>query len=77
MNRLKQEAESAVRSVIQESKLTGHASVRPVIAAKNKLSIYERTILPDIKGRNVTDGDELERFFVDIDRSLDALTNYY
>jgi hypothetical protein len=76
-NRLKQAAEAAVRSVIHESKTTGHASVRPVIAAKSKLSAYERRILPDIKGRNVTGGDELEWFFFDIDRSLDTLTYYY
>jgi hypothetical protein len=68
---LRREAETAFQAVFRESKSTGHASIRPVIDAKNKLSAYERKILPNIKGRRVADGDALERFFVDLDRSLD------
>jgi hypothetical protein len=51
----------------------GATSIRPVIAAMEKLSAYERKILPGIKGRSVADGDALERFFVDLDRSLDEM----
>ena len=74
---LRQEAEAAVLAVVRESKSTGHASIRPVIAAKQKLSTYERKILPGIKGRSVTEGDDLERFFVELDRSLDAMNSVY
>ena len=74
---LRQEAEAAVLAVVRESKSTGHASIRPVIDAKHRLSIYERKILPGIKGRSVTEGDDLERFFVELDRSLDAMNSIY
>ena len=77
IDRAAQEAEAAVLAVVRESKSTGHASIRPVIAAKQKLSTYERKILPGIKGRSVTEGDDLERFFVELDRSLDAMNSIY
>jgi hypothetical protein len=70
---LRKEAEAAVHAVVRESQSTRHASIRPVIDAKAKLSAYERKILPGIKGKNITDGDNLERFFVDLNRSLDAM----
>jgi hypothetical protein len=74
---LREAAEKAVRSVVRESVSTGHASIRPVIDAKNKLSELEHRILPIVKDRNVTDGNELERFFFDLDSSLDAMTHVY
>jgi hypothetical protein len=74
---LRREAEIAFEAVFRESKSTGHASIRPVIHAKEKLSAYERQILPGIKGRSVPDGDYLERFFVDLDRSLDAMNSVF
>ena len=74
---LRRAAEAAVRAVVQESKSTGHASVRPVIDAKNKLSAYERKVMPVVKTKNVTDGDALDRFFVDLDQALDAMTYVY
>ena len=70
-------AEAAVRAVVHESKTTGHASVRPVIDAKNKLSAYERKVMPEVKTKNVTDGDALDRFFFDLDQALDAMTYVY
>jgi hypothetical protein len=70
-------AELAVRAVVHESKSTGHASVKPVIAAKNKLSAFERTVLPAVKNKNATDGAALETFFLDLDKALDALSYVY
>ncbi len=64
-------------AVVQESKSTGHASVRPVIDAKNKLSAFERKVMPVVKTKNVTDGDALDRFFFDLDKALDAMTYVY
>jgi hypothetical protein len=74
---LRQEAETAVLAVVRESKSTGHASIRPVIAAKEKLSTYERKILPAIKDRSVSEGDDLDRFFVELDRALEAMNSVY
>ena len=74
---LRRTAEAAVKGIVRESKSTGHASIRPVIDAKSKLSAYERKVLPGIKSKNVTDGDTLEMFFVELGRALDAMTYIY
>lgn len=75
--KLRQAAEDAVRTVVRESKSTGHASVRPVVEAKNKLSAFEHQVLPGVKNRNRTDGAAVEAFFFDLDNALDALTYRY
>jgi hypothetical protein len=75
--KLRQTAEDAVQMVVRESKSTGHASVRPVIEAKNKLSKFEHQVLPGVKNRNRTDGAAVEAFFFDLDKALDALTYRY
>jgi len=74
---LRRSAEEAVRGVVHESKSTGHASVRPVIDAKNKLSAFERQVLPEVKTKNAAAGAALEGFFFNLDRALDALTYRY
>ncbi len=66
-----------MRAVVRESKSTGHASIRPVIAAKTKLSAFERKVMPEVKAKNVTDGDALDTFFFNLDNALDTLTNTY
>jgi hypothetical protein len=71
---LRRSAEAAVTKAVQESKSTGHGSVRLVVDAKNKLSAFEKYALPAVKSKNSTDGAALEAFFSDLDRSLDALT---
>lgn len=70
-------AESAVLGVVRESNSTGHASIRPVIDAKKKLSAFERMVLPEVQARNVTDGAALETFFFDLDNALDTMTYNY
>jgi hypothetical protein len=74
---LRRAADAAIRAVVHESKSTGHASVKPVIDAKNKLSAFERKVLPEVKAKNATDGAAIERFFVDLDNALDAMTYVY
>jgi hypothetical protein len=74
---LRRDAEAAVRGVVLEQKTTGHGSVRPVIDAKNKLSAFERKILPEVRAKNATDGDALETFFSDLDNALDTMTYTY
>jgi hypothetical protein len=71
---LRAAAEAAVRTVAQESKTNGHASVRGVIDAKNKLTALERKSLPEIKSKNPADASAVETFFLNLDRALDALT---
>ena len=48
-----------------------------MIAAKTKLSAFERKVMPEVKARNVTDGDALDTFFFHLDNALDTLTNTY
>jgi hypothetical protein len=74
---LRRAADAAVRAVVHESKAIGHASIRPVIDAKTKLSAYEHRVLPIVKTKNLTDGDALESFFFHLNRSLDALSYVY
>lgn len=74
---LRRPADEAVRTVVREFKDTGHASVRPVIDAKNTLSAFERKVLPEIKAKNATDGAALETFFYDLDKALDNMTYTY
>ncbi len=75
--KVRQSAEDAVRTVVRESKLTEHGSVRLVVEAKNKLSAFEHQVLPGLKNRNRTDGAAVEAFFFDLDNALDALTYRY
>ena len=70
-------AEAAVRTVVLESQSTGHASVRPVVDAKNKLSEFERQALPEVRAKNTTDANGLETFILDLDKALDAMTYVY
>jgi hypothetical protein len=75
--KLRQSAEDAVRTVVRKSKSTGHGSVRLVVEAKNKLSAFERQVLPGVRNKNRTDGAAVEAFFYDLDHALDALTYRY
>jgi hypothetical protein len=70
-------AEAAVRAVVLESKSTGHASVRPVIDAKNKLTAFEKLALPEVRAKNAIDAADLETFISDLDKALDQLTYIY
>jgi hypothetical protein len=71
---LRKSAEEAVRTVYRDWKANGHASVRPVIDAKNKLTAYERKVLPEVKRQNATEAAALENYFVHLDKALDVLT---
>jgi hypothetical protein len=70
-------AEASVLSVAREYKSTGHGSIRPVIDAKEKLSAFERKVMPEVKAKNITDGDALDTFFFDLDNALDTMTYTY
>ena len=48
-----------------------------MIAAKTKLSAFERKVMPLVKAKNVTDGNDLDTFFFNLDNALDTLTYTY
>ena len=61
---------------LQESNSTGHASVRPVADAKNKLTVFAAG-MPEIRAKNATDAAILDTFIFDLENALDALTYTY
>jgi hypothetical protein len=74
---LQRTVEEAVRSVVAESKSTGHASVRPVIEAKKKVEAFERKVLPMVRRKNPTDAAAVDAFFFHLKQALDQLTNTF
>jgi hypothetical protein len=75
--RARQAAEEAVRGVVQESRTYGHASTRHVADARNKLTAFARQTLPALKARNAADADDLERFIVELKKTLATLALNY
>jgi hypothetical protein len=75
--RARQAAEEAVRGVVQESQKYGHASTRRVADARNKLTAFARQTLPALKARNAADADALERFIVELKKTLATLALNY
>jgi hypothetical protein len=73
----RQAAEAAVRTVVHESKTTGHASIKPVIDAKKKLTAFAEKALPQVKIKNAADADALEAFFSQLGKTLDTMALYY
>jgi hypothetical protein len=76
-SRARQAAEEAVRGVVQESQKYGHASIRHVADARNKLTAFARQALPALKARNTADADALERFIVELKKTLATLALNY
>ena len=70
-------AEAAVHTVVHESKSTGHASIRPVVDAKKKLTAFAEEALPLVRVKNVADADALEAFFSQVGKALDTMALYY
>jgi hypothetical protein len=70
-------AEDAVREVVQEHRRYGQATVRRVADARNKLTAYARQVLPAVKARNPADAAGLERFIVELQKTLATLAVNY
>jgi hypothetical protein len=77
LTQARQAAEAAVRTVVQESKTTGHASIRPVIDAKNQLTAFAEKALPLVKVKNAADADALDAFFSQLGKALDTMALSY
>ncbi len=73
----KQEAEKAVIQVVTEHDKYGEASIRHVADARNKLTEFARQSLPSLKARDRTAADQLERFIVELQKTLATLTVNY
>lgn len=73
----RQAAEAAVRDAVQESIKYEHATVRKVADARNKLTAFARQALPALKARNAADADGLERFIVELQKTLATLAVNY
>ncbi len=73
----RQEVEKAVAQVISEHDKYGEASIRHVADARNKLTEFARQSLPSLKARDRTAADQLERFIVELQKTLATLTVNY
>lgn len=73
----RQAAEDAVRVVVQESRKYDHATIRHVVDARNKLAAFAGKTLPALKARNAADADALERFIVELQKTLATLALNY
>jgi len=70
-------AEEAVKGVVEEHDKYGQATVRRVADARNKLTDYLRESLPKLKARNRADGDGLEKFVVELQKTLATLADRF
>jgi hypothetical protein len=73
----RRQAEEAVRGVVDRGKQYGHASIRQVIDAKKKLTDFARKALPEVKMRNAADAANLERFIVELEKTLETFAVQY
>ena len=73
----KQAVEKAVALVVSEHDKYGEASIRHVADARNKLTEFARQSLPSLKARDRTAADQLERFIVELQKTLATLTVKY
>jgi len=73
----KQEVEKAVAQIVAEHDKYGAASIRHVADARNKLTEFARQSLPSLKARDRTAADQLEKFIVELQKTLATLTVNY
>ena len=55
----------------------GHATIRQVLDAKRKLTDFARRALPIVKSKNAADSDGLERFIVELGKTLQTMAVNY
>jgi hypothetical protein len=70
-------AEEAVGTVAVAAASNGHATIRQVLDAKNKLTDFARRALPIVKAKNAADSDSLERFIVELGKTLQTMAVNY
>lgn len=70
-------AEQAVRDVVDARRISGHASVKQVVDAKVKLAAFSLAALPIVRSKDVADAAALERFIVELEKTLQTLADKY
>ena len=70
-------AEAAVRVVVQEQQKYGQATIRHVVDARNKLDAFAGHALPELKAKNAADEAGLERFIVELKKTLATMAVHY
>lgn len=66
-----------MKAVVEEHDKYGQATVRHVADARNKLTQFARETLPGLKARNPADAAGLERFIVELQKTLATLAVNY
>lgn len=70
-------AEATVRAVVREHAAYGHADNRRVADARNQLTAFAGHALPALKARDPAAADGLERFIVELQKTLATLALNY
>ncbi len=73
----RRDAEDAVGLVVREHATYGQATVRRVADARNKLTEFLRQSLPSLKARDRDAATQLERFVVELQKTLATMTAHY
>ena len=73
----RRDAEEAVGLVFREHATYGQATIRHVADARNKLTEFLRQSLPSLKARDRDAANQLERFVVELQKSLATMTAHY
>jgi hypothetical protein len=71
------DAEAAVALVAREQRTYGQASIRHVADARNRLTEFARRALAPLKARDRAAAAELERFIVELEKTLATMTAHY
>jgi hypothetical protein len=70
-------AEEAVALVARDHATYGQSTIRHVMDARNRLTEFARQSLPSLKARDKAAADGLERFIVELQKSLATMTQHY
>ncbi len=73
----RRDAEEAVGLVAREQATYGQATIRHVADARNKLTEFARQWLPSLKARDRKGATQLERFIVELQKTLATMTAHY
>ncbi len=73
----RKDAEQAVALVVREQATYGQATIRHVADARNKLTELARQSLPSLKARDRDAAKQLERFIVELQKTLATMTAHY
>jgi hypothetical protein len=73
----RRDVEQSVSLVVREHATYGQATIRHVADARNKLTEFARQSLPSLKARDRDAATQLERFIVELQKTLSTLTAHY